>query len=829
MTFLNATLLFGSLAVLLPVAFHLLGRREPKRIRFPAVRFLTARLQSNRRRMQVKRWVLLAMRVFLLVFLAFAFAQPQIHKATSGTWLGIAGLAGVGLVTLALATWAFLCERSTGLRWGLMLTSLAMLLTAGGWGATTIAGGPRAVITSTAPAAVVFLVDNGPTSAYGRVDRVGRISSVVDAGDIDPDSWRLGRSGQIVRWLLGRYPLESRFAVVDRSARPAAFAREPAAIQRSLQSLEPLETTRPISERIEAAVRLLRTSELPRKTLYILTDLTASSWNASEQGIDWPSLVAEIGGQPEVNVQVVDVGDAVFQNKVLGAVELSDPTPARNVGSPVSVLVSGEASAESENSPSRDVTVQLRLFDQQPGLPLQRESEIEFPKLRTVDRKSLPFEGRPARVNLTLPPLDFGTHHGLIEIAGGDFLAIDNVRYFTVRVEPPVKVLLVCDAASERKVLAAMLNPYGADDARREYEIDFATDRSLNEVRLSDYAVVGLFNPRMPSLLMRDELDAWVRNGGQLFAAIGNALDGDGTGEGIAWPLVGSPKRIWRVPEPGTFAQMVQSGHPSLAALASVPGGAPWSAFRVYHYWQLGEDNGFSELLRYAGTEHIELGERNLGQGRVMLLTTPLPAILPPADRWNDLLSSSLTGAWDVYLILLRQIFEDLSGGLKTQLNVGLGEPVVLTVESESTSKYQLFAPNQPPVQIDVSRQTVVPGMPMVAGNYWLRGTGGENLGFSANLDIDATRLARLSEPDLDQALGTGQYKLVKDRDEIQLAEGEASQARPLYPLLMLLAAGLFMLEQLLANRFYPNRSGIGKNKRTGRSLAGEKEAVVAA
>lgn len=824
MTFLNATLLFGSIAVLIPIAFHLLGRKEPKRIPFPAVRFLTNRLQSNRRRMRVKRWVLLAMRVFLLALLALAFAQPQIHRATLGTWLGIGGLAGLGLTTLGLAIWAMLADRPSVLRWGLLIAAMGMLLAAGGWGATTIASGPRAVVTATAPAAVVFLMDNGPTSGYGRGNLVGS-----EAGDEEAGNWRLGRARQTAEWLLGRYPQESRFAVVDRSARPATFALDAAAVQRNLQSVEPLQTTRPLSERIEAAVRLLRTSELPRKTLYILTDLTTSSWNASETGISWPTLAAEVGGDPEVTVQVVDIGEANFQNKFLGDVELSDPTPARNVASPISILVERELGLEDEITASRDVTVQLRIFEQQPGLPLQRESEIEFPKIRTVDRKSVGFGSRPVRVDLTLPPLDFGTHHGLLEIVGGDALSIDNTRYFTVRVEPPVKVLLVCDAEPERKVLAAMLNPYGMDDARREYEIDFATDKTLRDMNLADYEVIGLFNPRLPPTLVRDELDVWVRGGGQLFAAIGTALDGDGTGESIEWPLVGNPKRIWRIPEPGTFAQLVQSGHPSLAALASAPGGAPWSAFRVYHYWQLGDDSGFSELLRYAGTEHVELGERSFDRGRVLLLTTPLPAILPPADRWNDLLSSSLSGAWDVYVILLRYIFEDLSGGLNTQLNASLGEPVVLTVQSESTSAYQLFAPGQPPVQIDVSQQSLVPGIPTVAGNYWLRGTGREAFGFSANMGVGETRLARITEADLDQVLGAGQYQLVKDREEIQLAEGEADQARSLYPLLMLLVAGIFMLEQLLANRFYPNRDKSEKSKNTKRTVAGEKQTVVAA
>jgi hypothetical protein len=845
-SFLNATLLFGSLAVVLPIALHLLGKREPKRVAFPAIRFLTRRLQSNRRRMQVKRWVLLAVRVAVLALAAIALAQPTIHRELIGTWTGIGAIGVIGLLVIGLAVWALVADLSPAIRWGLLVCGVVLVLVAGGWGARTIAGGPRPVNTTTAPAAVAIVVDNSLTMGYG-----------------EEDATRLDAAKETGLWLVGRYPAESRFALIDRSARPAAFALDASFIQRGFERIEPLETVRPLRERIEAAIKLLRTSDLPRKTLFIISDLTRAGWGDSDQATDWNSLVGEIAADPPIAIHIVDAGSNVYRNRKLGSVQLTDATPAANVASTLTVLVQTErgtgsdggnpesgnsatassttASSATANSGSGDlesgnpargnserpVTVQARLFEQQPGLPIQRDGKTVYPRLKTVDRASVAAGGGGASVTLTLPPLEYGTHHGVVELVDDDLLEIDNIRYFTVVVEPPRRILVVCEHPAEREVLTAIFNPYGSDDPRREYEIDFALMSRLREYNLGDYATVAIFNPPLPAAAQRNALDAWVRGGGRLWLTLGPALDADQPGESIDWPLVGNPQRIWRVPEPGTFAEVTRPGHPSLAALAAVPGGVPWNAFRVYHYWQLDADSEFVELLGYAGTDHAALADQQLGAGRVMVLTTPLPAVVPPADRWNDLLSTTLSGAWPVYFILAQQIVEDLSGGFKADLNVGVGQPVALPVAGQAGERYQLFAPGEPPVPIDVADSVVVPGIPLRAGNYWLRAAANQQAGFSANLTPPATAMERLPEADLDRFLGADMYQLVRDRDDIQLAEGQASTSRPLYPIVMLVVAALFMLEQILANRFYPrSAAAIGDSPGAGGDRPAKKVAA---
>jgi hypothetical protein len=69
--------LAGSAAV--PIVLHLIMRRSPKHVLFPALRFVQQRSQANRRRLRLRHLILLALRVALFCLLAFALARPSIR------------------------------------------------------------------------------------------------------------------------------------------------------------------------------------------------------------------------------------------------------------------------------------------------------------------------------------------------------------------------------------------------------------------------------------------------------------------------------------------------------------------------------------------------------------------------------------------------------------------------------------------------------------------------------------------------------------------------------------------------------------------------------
>ncbi|MFO0877827.1 MAG: BatA and WFA domain-containing protein [Gemmataceae bacterium] len=76
MTFLHAYLLGGLVLAGIPVLLHLLLRQKPRRLPFPAFRFLKARHRINQRRLQLQHLLLLLLRILVLAALCLALARP---------------------------------------------------------------------------------------------------------------------------------------------------------------------------------------------------------------------------------------------------------------------------------------------------------------------------------------------------------------------------------------------------------------------------------------------------------------------------------------------------------------------------------------------------------------------------------------------------------------------------------------------------------------------------------------------------------------------------------------------------------------------------------
>jgi len=75
-SFLQPLALFALAAASLPTLLHLLGRRLPPIVIFPAVRYLTATEQEHSRRMKLRNIVLLILRTLVIVLLVLGAAQP---------------------------------------------------------------------------------------------------------------------------------------------------------------------------------------------------------------------------------------------------------------------------------------------------------------------------------------------------------------------------------------------------------------------------------------------------------------------------------------------------------------------------------------------------------------------------------------------------------------------------------------------------------------------------------------------------------------------------------------------------------------------------------
>lgn len=74
--FAQPWLLLGAAAIVLPILIHLWLRPRPRRVRFPALRFVAHRLAVGRNAQRWRHWLLLALRCGLLALAALLLAEP---------------------------------------------------------------------------------------------------------------------------------------------------------------------------------------------------------------------------------------------------------------------------------------------------------------------------------------------------------------------------------------------------------------------------------------------------------------------------------------------------------------------------------------------------------------------------------------------------------------------------------------------------------------------------------------------------------------------------------------------------------------------------------
>ncbi len=90
--FLHPWVLLGLAAASIPVLLHLLARREPPTVVFPAVRYLITTTREHQRRLKLQNLLLLVLRTLLVVALVLAAAGPTMPLK------GVAGHAASALV-----------------------------------------------------------------------------------------------------------------------------------------------------------------------------------------------------------------------------------------------------------------------------------------------------------------------------------------------------------------------------------------------------------------------------------------------------------------------------------------------------------------------------------------------------------------------------------------------------------------------------------------------------------------------------------------------------------------------------------------------------------
>jgi hypothetical protein len=606
---------------------------------------------------------------------------------------------------------------------------------------------------------------------------------------------RWQQAKELAGWLVRQLPADSPVTIVDRAGRQRGQELNRDAVEMRIERLELSAAVRPMEDALGDATRWLATKKDFRGEVYVFTDSAAEAWPQATVA----AFAKSLESLPGANVYLIDIGVLDPQNRGLGPLKLSGERIASSglLQLNTDLLSTGAAGKETET------TVELYVGDRA-NRPEKRGQQVV-----AGHTPSTPIE-------FSLSGLAPGTHQGFVRIVGRDALPCDDVRYFTIDVRPPSKVLLLGQKAEDTLFLREALAPSAAAGvAQSEFACEVAQYDAMDSKRLADYAAVFLVNPPPLANTAWDSLVDFAEAGGGVGISLGRNARREEMNGAEAQRLLPAKLR-WQSHET-TYVRPVAVEHPALRELAGVADSAPWSEFPVFKYWELEPGAEPAEVVATFSNSKPAIVERQIGAGRVLMITTSI-SDRASEDAWN--LLPTAPDPWP-FIALANGIARYLTGAGEAQLNYLAGQTIVLPLApNEQVTSYVLQLPDSSAV-----RQSLAAGQHDLSiaatealGNYRVR-AGGEqeklDRGFSVNLPVEVGRLERVAVPELVKSLGSERTRVARTRDEIEVRVGVGRVGHELFPALILAVALVMAAEQLLANRFYDSAGAASRAAQT--------------
>jgi hypothetical protein len=597
---------------------------------------------------------------------------------------------------------------------------------------------------------------------------------------------RLEAARKLGRGLLEQLPRESQIAVLDTGLVQRGFDADRGLSEQRIDRLRIAAASQPLVRVVGEAARVLAASDLPRKEIYVFTDLSLSAWPADAAA----ALQGRLGEVPGASVHVIDVGVAEPADFALDEIRLSGQvlSAGGNVDLATSISCLG---AQGERS------VELEMLTAEGKAQKRAEKPVSL----------RPGEARP--LDFRLGSLEQGTHQGLIRILGQDGLAEDDTRYFTVEVRPAWPVLVAANAPVQEHAIylvGAIAPTEDRKQGKAQFDPQLVEFKDLARRPLEKYAAVVLLDPPPLEPAVWQKLADYVSDGHSLAVFLGRSAEPvDSFNTPVAQQLLPGKLNV-QVPrrEGDNYLAPRDFQHPILRAFARRATSTPWIAFPVFRYWDLTDvPPGVASVLPYTDGRPALL-ERPVGSGRVLVMTTPI-SDPPTRNAWNLLPVGPSVKPWP-FVGLIRETMTYLVGGGQQQLNYYAGQTVTLPLEEqERRHTYVLTAPDGVKTTLTPQRQDLTISYAEQVGNYRVQGGGAAGLdrGFSVNLAAEQTRLDRIDEKQLAELFGPFTFRLARTADQIDRNVSLGRVGRELYPALILVVAVVLAMEYVVANRFY--------------------------
>lgn len=634
------------------------------------------------------------------------------------------------------------------------------------------------------PVAVAFVFDTAPRMLLRKANR----SRLQDAADI-------------ARTLIERLPKGSEIAVADTSGRPVAFAPSSNAAVAALDRLEAGPQAISLATTVEAAANLLAESQSVRRELYLFTDLSTAAWESGEPAS------AVFARHPEVSPVVVDVGVEEPSNFSLDSVRL----PAERVSATAPFELTVE---RSRLGPAEERSVAVEIV-QDDGRYARRA--VQPARWDQAGCEPMTF---------AVAGLEKGTRQGRVVIVGADDLDADDVRYFSVAVDATPKVLVVAPEPAGRtgRYVSEAIAPVAmARDGRGRLECSLVGVEDFRKQAWDTYDGIVLVDPPPFDDRIWAQLEAWVRFGRGLVVWLGpeattpDAFNTDGSRR----ILGGSLTRIWRDESGENFLSPRRLDHPMLAVFRRVADTVPWQDFPVYRHWEFvvnpppdaAESRSAGQLsltsaepvLAYRDGTPAVL-EHRLGQGTVVVMTTPVSQPASDPDTWN-LLATGFE-PWPFVVLANESLLHAMN--TREEQNVTTGQPAVLRVPAELNVPIVVQTPAEDefPAAVDPQQRTVTVSATREPGNYQLLAGGevdGFRGGFSANLPPAATDCRRIQVDQAAEVFGAN-TPVARTGDEIVREVALERVGTELSGWLIIFVAMVMAGDWMVANRFYAPR-----------------------
>ncbi|HLX59714.1 MAG TPA: BatA domain-containing protein [Planctomycetota bacterium] len=593
---------------------------------------------------------------------------------------------------------------------------------------------------------------------------------------------RFDRAKQRIDEILGTLAPGSPVTLVEMGLRPRILLRnvgyEKSHVNDTIAATKVLPEKLNLEPNLEEMEGLLAEIHAASKECYIISDAQVKSWEALSDKSR--ASLQTLGNLSKLFILSTGTDDR--ENLAITRFELASR-----------VLRKGETVR---------YDAEIRNFGQR---PVQEIAVTLSANDKAVDQRTLTRldPGQSGVVSLYYNCTDAGEQR-LTASLGADALSFDNARHVVAHVREQLRVLCIDGEPSPLPfqsdtdyIIAALLPKKNA--ANQSISVQRVTPDELTAQPFADCDVAIIANvSELPAEKTR-ALQTFVERGGGAIFFLGKRVNAPSFN---AWAKAANLAPVELLEDTGDASAKNEgvainakaSDHPLAQKIAALPPKIVDTP-RVRRYFKSKLLPEGREILRIAGADAPLLAERQLGRGKVLLVTTT-------ADReWTDLPVHPL------FVIMLHESIASMSAQANERPFL-VGEPLLLQLPGRSEQTVMTVKnPAGDKSEIALTERAGIPTLEFnraeLPGFYEIQAAGEPGITLmAANVDTSESDVRSLRGPAFSTALsGVPGIVLAEDGD-LMRAITESRMGRELWTELLILALVLFVFESLLARRY---------------------------